>query len=203
MESFSLNNYNINNYEDISVDFDKIKQGDHIEKEKLVKKYLRLVKEFSTNKNGLNEDLFQELFLKVFKDAIECFDINHGVNFSTYIYHILQNKKQKYYEEKYDKTNLSLEYKINETTLMDQLKDDLDIENEYINEQLVERINELIEQLGRENKYIVKLYYGIDRPSYTLRDIADKVDLSFNGVKLRLDKIKLYLKRRLKWSNFV
>lgn len=203
MVKFSLNSYEVNDYEKISVDFGKVKDGNQLEKEKLVKKYLRLIKKVATNpKKGLDEDLLQELLLNMFENVICKFDVER--DFYKYLSQALTNKKIRYFKEKNKNNHKNLEDKcFQNIELLDQLKDDFDIENNYLNNRKKKYLNYIISSLDRENEKIIKLYYGIDCPSYTLREISDKVELSFNGVKFRLDEIKSYFKSRVDWDNFV
>jgi len=200
---YRLSDFKVDNYKNIKINFKKIKKGNANEREKLIKKYLKMVINFATNKQGLNEDLLQELLTKIFEDVIIKFDNNRGIKFSTYLHNSLSNIKENYYKKMYNNSNLSLNYKFDDIEFIDQLKDDLEIEKKYMNNQVEEYIINLVNNLDDENKRIIKFYYGVNCPTYTLREIGEKVGLSFNGVKFKLDNIKSYFKKRISWDNFV
>ena len=78
------------------INLDKLKKGDKEEQEKMILKFLPLIKKKSYINGVIDEDLMQELIVFILTKAIETFDQNKNIKFITWVYILVENKKNNY-----------------------------------------------------------------------------------------------------------
>lgn len=194
MVSFRLSNYEVPDYDTIDINFNNLSQS---EKEKIVLKYLRLFKKVSKDYGKYNEDLLQDLMVKLFEDIIVNFD--RDKDFYPYLSRCVNNFLNKRNKNKIEE--YSLENKINDMDLLELLSSDKDAYQEFMEKKLQNYLTKLIDNLDKKDKKIVKMYYGFYGKTNTLREIANHVDISYEAVRLRLNKVKRVLRKRVKWDS--
>ena len=200
-EKFNLTKYESNT--SIKVDYNRAKSGDYKEREKLVEKYLPLVKRIVKRELGhIDEDIMQDMLCLLVGKAIQTFEPNSGNRFSTYYYNLAQNeirnKKQRFSYRNHQSIN---ETNDDGEEIAKFIPDDIDIEGEYLDKELKGIIDNIVSDLKPKHKFIIENYYGLNTgEDNTQQEIADKLGISQQAVVKHLNKVEEYIKKRLQWE---
>ena len=167
----------------------KYSLGDNEAREKIIKHNIRLVinqvnKKFS-NTPYERKELVSIGLIGLIK-GIDTFDIEKKIEFSTYAIRCIDNEILMFIrKEKKHINDESIYQIINESkdgtklTLEDTLKDDTDFVEEYIHNEMLLLIRQIIVLLEGRNKEIIMLRYGfIDDKVYTQQEVANKLGIS-------------------------
>lgn len=205
--------YNITNFECLDVLsseetlelLKKAQNNDYAARETLILHNIRLVY-YITTKTGFNayssEDLISSGIIGLIK-AIDTFDLNKSNNFTSYAYTCIKNeiflflrKNRKYTSLLSIEENILLsdEY----TSLLDILKDDQNISEEYIEKERNEIIRKLIENLPeKERIVIIKTYGFFNENKLKQSEIARIINCSQSYVSRLLESAINKLKKEL------
>jgi len=181
---------------------DKIKNGDIVAKNKLIKHSLKLVYDIINLKYQNNlydfDDLFQVGTLSLEK-AIEHFDIEKGNDFSRYAYVIINNEIFNYIknEDKNNSLNLSLDENFYEVKEYINRNNYYDFVDNFINEETKTIINNIINEFPTQEKELVKAYYGFDGKKYSLQELYDKFNLNHSTIYMKLEKTLKKIQKEL------
>lgn len=210
MIGFSLNKLE-SNYKEIEIDYKKAKEGDVHEKDKLIKKFIRMAKDIAKNNGEIDEDLLQELLILLINKAIDTYNINSNTTFSTYYCKLANNHKNNYYKSE----NIRNHFSLNKKTVDDENKnkeyldliedEDIDIENNLIQREINKVINNIINNNLKERyKKIIELHYGFnDYKKHSCREIANKIGVSRQVIYKQLNKVEELIKERLIWEGWI
>lgn len=184
----------------------KAKNNDIESRNKLIEHNIKLViyivkKRFSYTEYSRKE-LVSIGINGIFK-AIENFDINKRINFSTYLAKTITNEILVYMrDDKINIKNVESIYnpsKIDEDILLiDILSSDIDLENDYINYVIHHYIDELVVNLPDKKRNVIELYYGFnDNDKMIQEEVGNKLNISKQYVnKILIESIEI-LKRKL------
>lgn len=194
--SFNLINEQVDTKTDIN--FKRIEDNDYIEKQRLVKKHLPLIKKFAKESSSgkINPDLMQEMILHTLEKVIPAFNTNKNIKFGTYLYQSL-----KYYmiNRKRDKITQSIgtvvSFDNEDTGLKETIESNINIEEDITQKDLYSYIIDNIEEeYGNRNVEILEEYYVKGK---TYRDIAEEMSLTGAGVKHIADKTIKEVRKKL------
>lgn len=178
---------------------DKLKEGDLLAKNVLIKRNLRLVahivKKYSYPNKDM-EDLISIGTIGLIK-GIDSFDISKGTKLATYAAKCIENEilmfirnKNKSRNEVYLQDPIGIDKEGNQISLMDVLSSEEDsivqiVEDSIQIKKLYKKIEEVLQD---REKFIVKMRYGlIDGKPRTQREIANILGISRSYVS-RLEK---------------
>ncbi len=188
--------------------FLKMKNGDVLAREELIKRNMRLVahivKKYYTNYKD-QEDLISIGTIGLIK-AIDSYNIENGTRFATYAGKCLQNEILMYFRAQ---KKISCESSINDTIELDRdgnpltYIDIISVDDTIIDEIDIKSKREMIlwaldHKLNSREKKIVTLRYGLanNRP-ITQREVATKLGISRSYVsrieKSALEKLKAFI----------
>lgn len=148
-------------YKEIDELLIKAKSGERSAKQTILEKYKPLIlaqmKKYYFDANEL-DDLISEGYEVILK-GIDEFDSGRNVYFSGYLktilrYHYLDRLKAKKYTSSLDKNIDGCDI-----SLLDLLRSDVDLENEYIVKEFNEQLIEQIEKLSKRQKEVIILFY--------------------------------------------
>ena len=130
--------------------------------------------------------------------AVETFDREKGFNFSSYATRCIDNEILMYLNKsKSEKVDTSLDKPVvgghndDEMDIMDTIKDNTDIVNEWLAKERLQIIREAVEKLPEQGREIIKLYFGFyNNKTYTQNEISRILSISQSEVS---KKIKLFL----------
>lgn len=160
-----------------------IKHGDRDAADELVRRYYRDIYAFSYRQTGDKEhamDLTQEIFIAALK-GISSYD-EKKARFRTWLYTIASNKITNYYRSKYHR-QIELEvYGENPEEMLGGYEQEESILQKMCDEQMVERVMQVIVTYGNEWVRIFQMKMFLDK---TFGEIAEELKLSENTVKTR------------------
>lgn len=195
--------------EEIKELFEKIKQGDYKAKEKLIIHSIRLVLyEVTTTFKTVQydkKDLVSIGNIGLIK-AIDTFDISKKIEFTTYTIRCIDNEIITFLRKiKKDKNIDSLDKIVNcnkdgiEFKIMDVISDKVDIEKEYIDNEVYQIVFKIVNDLPKLDKEIIMLHFGFytDRPC-TLSETAQILSISKSSVKYIVTKTLKKIRQQLK-----
>jgi len=192
----------------------KTKEGDKKAREKIVTHNIRLVISIVINKFKFIEYDQKELVaignLGLIK-AVNSFDVTRNIKFATYASKCIDNEIKMFLrklrkEEVVDSFNKILfnDFKGNELTIEDTLKDDKNITEDYIKEETYLFIRELVNNLSYKDRQIIIMYFGFfDNKIYTQKEIAEKLNISQSYISRIIKRILKQLKIELITNNIV
>ena len=130
--------------------------------------------------------------------AVETFDKEKGFNFSSYATRCIDNEILMYLNKsKSEKVDTSLDKPVvgghndDEMDIMDTIKDNTDIVNEWLAKERLQIIRQAVEKLPEQGREIIKLYFGFyNNKTYTQNEISRILSISQSEVS---KKIKLFL----------
>ncbi|MFP4018262.1 MAG: sigma-70 family RNA polymerase sigma factor [Bacteroidales bacterium] len=199
MQKFNLKRYQLEkHHSDITINFDKA-LTDPEEQEKMVYKYLNLLKKIAKINNKIDEDLLQELFELMLDKALKTYD-GH-IKFSTWVVYLARNHKKNYIQRNNRRKHQSLNSFIDaETELIDILPNDIDLEQNLIREKIFKFLNREIKKLKPKHQKIIKKYYGFEKEKpHTLKEIANIFDCDFSYIYQEKRKALDYLDNKMQW----
>lgn len=135
--------------------------------------------------------------------AINTYNKNKGIKFSTYAYICIENeikhelRKESGAKRKSNYKTISLNQKIKEygnNELEDILESNINIEKDYEYKETVEELYNNINKLNQEDKKIICIYYGINCEKYNQEKLAKILKISQAQVSRRIKKILKELK---------
>lgn len=195
---FNLVSTNVNVDAIGRIDIVKAKAGDKVEQDKLFKQCLPLIKFFSKKNNGsVEEDLLQELCLKLMTDVLQGFDPKRGVKFTTYFYQCATNLRNAYYKkqqsEKY--TEISMNNFDEELPTIDEC---INIEKDYCSKLVEEKVTKLALQLKGKHQYAIIHYFGLlGFEAMNMTEISNKLGCSRQYIAKIVKKNLKELKKML------
>lgn len=136
---------------------------------------------FAIKKLGLTymfDDVFDVGVIGLIK-AVDSFNEDRKIKFSTYGYFCIRNEiLMSIRKNKIQVLSLETPAKDN-LTLMDTIKDDLDVEGDIVTKTLLEEIREKIDILSEKERICLVSYYGIfGNEKQNMMDIASKLKIS-------------------------
>ena len=184
----------------------KAKNNDIESRNKLIEHNIKLViyivkKRFSYTEYSRKE-LVSIGINGIFK-AIQNFNINKRINFSTYLTKAITTEILLYMRD--DKVNIKNVESIYEPLIIDEdillidiLSSDIDLENDYINYVIYRYIDELVVNLPDKKRNVIELYYGFnDNDKMIQEEVGNKLNISKQYVnKILIESIEI-LKRKL------
>ena len=184
----------------------KAKNNDIESRNKLIEHNIKLViyivnKRFSYT-NYSKKELVSIGINGIFK-AIQNFNINKRINFSTYLAKTITNEILVYMRD--DKINIKNVESIYEPLIIDEdillidiLSSDIDLENDYINYVIYRYIDELVVNLPDKKRNVIELYYGFNGNDKMIQEeVGNKLNISKQYVnKILIESIEI-LKRKL------
>jgi len=189
----------------------KIKNWDLEAREKLVHHNIRLVLYQVVNRFKTVQYDQQELVgignLGLLK-AVDTFDMDKGFEFTTYASRCIENEILMFLRKlKNDQIVSSLDAPINvdmdghEQTLEDILSNDIDIEEDYVNNDVQAIVRSIVENMEGRDKEIVKMYFGFYQDhKFTQKEIAQKFNISQSYlsrvIKRLVKKLRLQLQEQ-------
>lgn len=184
----------------------KAKNNDIESRNKLIEHNIKLViyivnKRFSYT-NYSKKELVSIGINGIFK-AIQNFNINKRINFSTYLAKTITNEILVYMRD--DKINIKNVESIYEPLIIDEdillidiLSSDIDLENDYINYVIHHYIDELVVNLPDKKRNVIELYYGFNgNDKMTQEKLGNKLNISKQNVNKILTETNELLKRKL------
>lgn len=137
-------------------------------------------------------------------ECIDKYDINKKVKFSTYATYCVKNKIISYIRKKestnnnisiYDYLSTNID---DEETIESRLQDEtIDIQLDYEKKEEKYFIRELVEQLPKQKKAIIKMYFGFNCKQHTLKEIGKELNISSQYVHVILKETLIELKELL------
>ena len=189
-----MTNQDINKYIKIYKEF-----GDEEAFKKLMKQYRNMIygiisKYKKDNING-KEDLYQNCMISMIK-ALNAFDVNRGIKFSTYLHQIINNDLNRLYAECNRQKRKAIVNSIDEIipsdekrqTMKDTLKDDtVDIEYQVVDNDSI-LVQEILDEYRKQGGKYIKKGDIVEMILKDIRyqDIADKYNYKS---KSRIDAI--------------
>lgn len=184
----------------------KAKNNDIESRNKLIEHNIKLViyivnKRFSYT-NYSKKELVSIGINGIFK-AIQNFNINKRINFSTYLAKTITNEILVYMRD--DKINFKNVESIYEPLIIDEdillidvLSSNIDLENDYIDSEIYRYIDELVVNLPDKKRNVIELYYGFNgNDKMTQEKLGNKLNISKQNVnKILIESIEI-LKRKL------
>ena len=130
--------------------------------------------------------------------AVETFDREKGFNFSSYATRCIDNEILMYLNKsRSEKVDTSLDKPVvgghndDEMNIIDTIKDNTDIVNEWLAKERLQIIREAVEKLPEQGREIIKLYFGFyNNKTYTQNEISRILSIPQSEVS---KKIKLFL----------
>ena len=181
--------------------FEMARQGDKEARNELILHNVKLVMYEVKKRFGFTgfdvEDLVSVGNIGLIK-AVETFDREKGFNFSSYATRCIDNEILMYLNKsRSEKVDTSLDKPVvgghddDEMDIMDTIKDDTDIVNEWLAKERFQIIREAVEKLPEQGREIIKLYFGFyNNKTYTQNEISRILSISQSEVS---KKIKLFL----------
>ncbi|MFW6009639.1 MAG: hypothetical protein ACOCP8_10285, partial [archaeon] len=104
INSFKLSNYKVNSNKK-GFDIEKIKNGDVVEKKKMIESLLPFIIKESKIEGKINDDLLQELIVETLDKAVKKYDKDRGVKFITFLKYLLYHSKLNFLKEHHNQFN--------------------------------------------------------------------------------------------------
>ncbi len=192
----------------------KIEIGDELAKEKLAEHNIRLVfrqvmSRFKTVDYD-KADLISIGNIGLIK-AINTFDINKEIGFSSYATRCIDNEilmflrklKKNQNIDSLDKT-INYDKEGNELKIGDTIYDDIDIEEEYTDNETYEALRQIVEKLPDRDREIIMMHFGFyDDRIYTQQEIGDKFNFSRAYISKLIQKIVKKIGYQLQQQEFI
>lgn len=177
----------------------KMETGDKKSKEELAKHNIRLVLYEVTHRFQSVEydkkDLVAIGNIGLMK-ALTTFDKTKKVKFSTYATRCVDNEILLFLRSLKKNQNVDSLNKVvkkdengNEMTIEDTLMDKTDIIKEYEEKDTYRIIRQLVSELPKQEREIVKLYFGFSSDVHTQKEIANKLSIAQASVSNKIAKV--------------
>lgn len=142
------------------------------------------------------ENLLQEVFIKVYKNINE---FNESLSFSSWIYRITHNITIDYHRKNKDKKNISLNTDDEDyVNLIELLKSDTNIENEFKNSELIVKVMNILDLLDSKYKDILILKF-LESKNYS--EISDILKIPEWTVATLINRWKKQFKVKAEENN--
>lgn len=151
------------------------KQGDKNARNELIISNMNLVHyRLKTKfKNLYDKEDFFQIGIEGLIKAVDNYDLKKENSFATYAITCIDNqilmqirkesKHKKYTVVSIDKPiSINLTKDMNEVSLLELLKADVDIEKNYLKEESIKELLQIIDKLNEKEKYIILNYYGFN-----------------------------------------
>lgn len=139
-------------------------------------------------------DIIQNIYLELLKKIKEGIEFNNG---SAYVMGITKNKVNEYYRFNYKFKFMSLFSKKDDLNIFDNIPDDFDLQEEYIEKEDIKFIWNFLKNKKVIIFKIFYLYYYIDM---SIKDISKELNISESNVKhylyRTLNELKVLMKNR-------
>lgn len=187
--------------------FEKMKQGNELAKEKLLKHNIRLVLyEVTSRFKSVKYDKKELISIGNFglMKAITTFDLSKKIEFSTYaircidneILMFLRNLKKGQNVDSLDKINYDKNG--NELKIKDIISDKTDIAKEYIDKETYQIIRQIVKDLPSRDRKIIMLYFGFyNNQTHTQKEIANMMTVSQSYISRLISQIVKNLGQQL------
>ena len=159
-------------------------RSEELDKEKIYRDYYEKVFGYILSKiNNVQdaEDLSSEVFLKVYA-KLDSFDENKA-SLSTWIYTVTRNTLTDYYRTR----------KVF-AAMPEEIEDETSVVDEICNAEALENLADALEMLEKRERDIIILHYYSGK---TLKEIADKLGISYSYVKILQNKALEKLRKKL------
>ena len=127
------------------------------------------------------EDLSSEVFLKVYA-KLDTFDENKA-SLSTWIYTVTKNTLTDYYRTR----KVFFE-------MPEDAEDETSVADEICNAEALEKLADALETLEKRERELIILHYYSGK---TLKEIAERLDISYSYVKILQNKALEHLRKKL------
>ena len=132
------------------------------------------------------EDIISIGILGLIK-AIDNYDKEKGYTFSTYALKCIDNEILQGVKKNKSLANINLEDIIYEDiSYADIISDNINIEEEYLYNEIIFNIKDIVDKLDEKDRYIYKLYFT---SLLSQKEIAKKINLSQAYISRRINKI--------------
>lgn len=194
--------------EELLDNFIKLSKGDMNAREKLITHNMRIVIEVVNKNFGINpydkEELISVGLIGLIK-SVDAFDINRQVPFYSYAKKCIIKEILVYMKSNKKCLNnisinqsLDIEHDGKDLTLEDTLPCDINLEEEYIEKEIISLIKEYISNLEGREKIIIMYRYGLfDGKFYKLREVANILNVSGSYVSILEHKVLNEIKKTL------
>lgn len=132
------------------------------------------------------EDLLQNIFIKTYLN-LNSFDIS--LKFSSWIYRIAHNETISWYRKQKIRPQVYLDEEDN--NLEKYIASEIDIEKEYANKSLIEKVREVLPQISEKYREIIMLRF-FEEKDY--EEISDILEIPPGTVATRISRGKKELK---------
>ena len=143
--------------------------------------------------------------------AVDSYDLSKGIEFTTYAVKCIDNSMIRYLDG-YNKhlRDISIDDAIyydkqgNEIKMIDTIKNNTNIEEEYEESELYEAIRELINQLSERDRKIIMMNFGFyDDIVYSQKEIASLLNIPQSSFSRLKNKLINYLGMRLEEEGII
>lgn len=188
--------------------FEKIASGDQEAKKTVINHNIRLVLYQVINRfKNVNYDKKDLVSIGVYGliKAVEAFDASKQIEFATYATRCIDNeilmflRKTKRYNVELSLNDILSEDKDgNELNFEDIIADDVNIVEDYIDNETYFIIRQIVNELGEREREIILLHFGFyNNKIYTEKEIAEKIGISQSYVSRLIKKTLKQLKEKI------
>ncbi len=159
---------------------------------KLMLKYeqslLIFIKKLTSFNDNMSLDIFQEVWLKVYKNLHK---YNFKNSFKTWLYTIAINETKNYYKKNHRHLNRTVHI---DSKILNNIKSSFNVESEYIKKELMEHLLKIINILKPKYQIIIRLRFF---ENLKFREIAKLLNESERNIKYKIEKAKKIIKSKL------
>lgn len=172
--------------------FREMKEGSKSARDKLILHNMKLIYyRYYTrfNNTGIEKEDIISLGTIGLIEAVDTFDINKKTSFSTYAIRCIDNRILMYMRKnkvKYILYNPLVDDSNDDTCLIDLIADTIDIEEEYIDREVMGYIQLILDNLNKEDKYLLDLYIN---KGLKQQEIANMLNVDQPTISIRISKI--------------
>lgn len=164
----------------------------------MINNNIKMIKKKAKVNQSLDEDLLQHLVLKTIDTAVPNYDPDSNNTFNTYLYYVLESRKNSYLKKGKDilKESLSLDFEYNnddDKSKSIQPKSNKNVENTILNQSVVNYLKDI---LDNEQMFVLKYYYY---KGYTYREISKMLDITYQGVGYKMKQIRKIIKNNINY----
>lgn len=185
--------YTLLSEEEIMRYFEEMKMGSKSAREKLILHNMKLIYyRYYTrfNNTGIEMEDIISLGTVGLIEAVDTFDINRKTSFSTYAVRCIDNRILMYMRKNRTKYVLDVSLVDDEDdddiSLIDLLADSTNIEDEYIDKEVMCCVKLVIDNLNDDEKYLLDLYIN---KGLKQQEIADMFNVGQSIISRRISKI--------------
>lgn len=144
----------------------------------------------NVDNKDIAEDIIEDTFLSAIQDLNKLKDIS---KFESWIFSIAYNKCKMYYRQKEQDLNIKID---DENFAIESIEDETIMlpDNYTINKEFKSNLKNIINNLKRDSKSAVILYYY---NNLSIKDIAKSLDISETSVKKKLQRARAKIKKEI------